>query len=193
MASSSRARCSRSMTTAARTRASCGDASSRRGHHELAEGAFVASDLPYLEGASLARKPFVERRRRLASVMPRLGALRRRAAAWSARARRWLGPWPRWDSAPSPRGASMATGEPVPPATPGCELRLQRTTAPRRRAPSWSCWRRCRSSGLSRRRRLEPVGRDLTPAAHRPALQDLVHDALGEVARRAPRRTCSRQ
>ncbi len=37
---------------------------------DFAEGAFVASDLPYLEGASLARKPFVERRRRLAAIMP---------------------------------------------------------------------------------------------------------------------------
>jgi bifunctional non-homologous end joining protein LigD len=37
---------------------------------ELVEGAFVASDLPYIEGHSLARQPFVERRRRLASVLP---------------------------------------------------------------------------------------------------------------------------
>ena len=36
----------------------------------LAEGAFVASDLPYLDGHSLARLPFVERRRRLASIFP---------------------------------------------------------------------------------------------------------------------------
>lgn len=36
----------------------------------LAEGAFVASDLPYLEGRSLARMTFVDRRRRLAAVMP---------------------------------------------------------------------------------------------------------------------------
>lgn len=35
-----------------------------------AEGAFVASDLPYLEGRSLARLPFVERRRRLSTVVP---------------------------------------------------------------------------------------------------------------------------
>lgn len=34
-----------------------------------AEGAFVATDLPYLEGRSLARLPFVERRRRLGSVL----------------------------------------------------------------------------------------------------------------------------
>ncbi len=40
------------------------------GEEEVAEGAFVASDLPYLSGASLARKPFAERRRRLATVMP---------------------------------------------------------------------------------------------------------------------------
>lgn len=40
------------------------------GPHEFAEGAFVASDLPYLEGVSLSRKPFAERRRRLASIMP---------------------------------------------------------------------------------------------------------------------------
>jgi len=33
------------------------------------EGAFVASDLIYVEGRSLARKPFVERRRQLASVI----------------------------------------------------------------------------------------------------------------------------
>lgn len=37
---------------------------------EWAEGAFVASDLPYLEGRPLARKPFVERRRRLAALLP---------------------------------------------------------------------------------------------------------------------------
>jgi len=36
----------------------------------FAEGAFVASDLPYLEGRSLARQPFVERRRQLVSVLP---------------------------------------------------------------------------------------------------------------------------
>jgi len=36
----------------------------------IAEGAFVATDLVYLEGRSLARKPFVERRRQLASVLP---------------------------------------------------------------------------------------------------------------------------
>lgn len=40
------------------------------GPDHIAEGAFVASDLPYLEGHSLARKPFVERRRRLGAVMP---------------------------------------------------------------------------------------------------------------------------
>jgi len=33
-----------------------------------AEGAFVASDLPYLEGRSMGRLPFIERRRRLAAV-----------------------------------------------------------------------------------------------------------------------------
>lgn len=37
---------------------------------EAVEGAFVATDLPYLEGRTLARQPFVERRRRLASVLP---------------------------------------------------------------------------------------------------------------------------
>jgi len=36
---------------------------------EPAEGAFVATDLPYLEGESLARMPFVERRRRLAAAL----------------------------------------------------------------------------------------------------------------------------
>jgi bifunctional non-homologous end joining protein LigD len=36
----------------------------------LAEAAFVAQDLPWFEGDSLARKPFIERRRRLASVVP---------------------------------------------------------------------------------------------------------------------------
>ena len=35
----------------------------------VAEGAFVASDLVNLEGRSLARRPFVERRRQLAGVM----------------------------------------------------------------------------------------------------------------------------
>jgi bifunctional non-homologous end joining protein LigD len=38
--------------------------------HEIVEGAFVAADLAYLEGRSLARLPFIERRRRLASVLP---------------------------------------------------------------------------------------------------------------------------
>lgn len=33
------------------------------------EGAFVAADLPYLEGESIARMPFVERRRRLTAVL----------------------------------------------------------------------------------------------------------------------------
>lgn len=37
---------------------------------EAVEGAFVATDLPWLEGRSLARQPFIERRRRLASVLP---------------------------------------------------------------------------------------------------------------------------
>lgn len=37
--------------------------------HEFAEGAFVATDMPYLEGASIARLPFVERRRRLAAAL----------------------------------------------------------------------------------------------------------------------------
>lgn len=36
----------------------------------IAEGAFVASDLPYLDGRSLARKPFAERRRRLGLLLP---------------------------------------------------------------------------------------------------------------------------
>jgi len=36
---------------------------------EHAEGAFVATDLPYLEGGSLARMPFIERRRRLAAAL----------------------------------------------------------------------------------------------------------------------------
>ena len=36
---------------------------------EPAEGAFVATDMPYLDGASLARMPFVERRRRLAAAL----------------------------------------------------------------------------------------------------------------------------
>ena len=37
---------------------------------ETAEGAFVATDMPYLEGRSIARLPFVERRRRLAAAFP---------------------------------------------------------------------------------------------------------------------------
>jgi len=37
---------------------------------ESVEGAFVASDLPWLEGRTLARLAFVERRRRLAAVLP---------------------------------------------------------------------------------------------------------------------------
>lgn len=40
------------------------------GEEDFAEGAFVATDLPYLQGAPLARKPFAERRRRLAAFMP---------------------------------------------------------------------------------------------------------------------------
>ncbi len=36
---------------------------------ERAEGAFVATDMPYLEGHSIARMPFVERRRRLAAAL----------------------------------------------------------------------------------------------------------------------------
>jgi ATP-dependent DNA ligase len=40
------------------------------GGGEAVEGALVASDLVYLEGRSLARHPFIERRRRLASVLP---------------------------------------------------------------------------------------------------------------------------
>ena len=36
---------------------------------QLAEGAFVATDLPYLEGRSLARQPFVERRRQLSTLI----------------------------------------------------------------------------------------------------------------------------
>jgi bifunctional non-homologous end joining protein LigD len=40
------------------------------GAGEAVEGAFVASDLCYLEGRSLARLPFVERRRQLTAVLP---------------------------------------------------------------------------------------------------------------------------
>ena len=36
---------------------------------EFAEGAFVATDMPYLEGSSIARLPFIERRRRLAAAI----------------------------------------------------------------------------------------------------------------------------
>jgi bifunctional non-homologous end joining protein LigD len=35
----------------------------------IAEGAFVAADLVYLAGESLARRPFVERRRRLSGIL----------------------------------------------------------------------------------------------------------------------------
>jgi bifunctional non-homologous end joining protein LigD len=35
---------------------------------EVAEGAFVATDMPYLDGRPLTRLPFVERRRRLAAA-----------------------------------------------------------------------------------------------------------------------------
>ena len=41
----------------------------RRAPEDVAEGAFVAADLPWLEGRSLAREPFVERRRQLAQVL----------------------------------------------------------------------------------------------------------------------------
>lgn len=40
------------------------------GPASMAEAAFVAQDLPFLEGASLVRKPYVERRRRLAAIVP---------------------------------------------------------------------------------------------------------------------------
>lgn len=40
------------------------------GPDAISEGAFVASDLPYLEGRALSRMSFVERRRRLAALMP---------------------------------------------------------------------------------------------------------------------------
>jgi bifunctional non-homologous end joining protein LigD len=36
---------------------------------ESAEGAFVATDMPYLEGETISRLPFVERRRRLAAAL----------------------------------------------------------------------------------------------------------------------------
>jgi bifunctional non-homologous end joining protein LigD len=51
-------------TTLLRQRLSGGDSAGGS-----AEGAFVATDLPYLEGQSLARQPFVERRRRLAAIL----------------------------------------------------------------------------------------------------------------------------
>jgi bifunctional non-homologous end joining protein LigD len=46
---------------------------------ESVDAAFVASDLCYLEGRPLARQPFVERRRQLASILPasRCGVLDR--------------------------------------------------------------------------------------------------------------------
>lgn len=40
-----------------------------QGPGDLAEGAFVAADLPWLEGRSLARRSFVERRRLLAAAL----------------------------------------------------------------------------------------------------------------------------
>jgi bifunctional non-homologous end joining protein LigD len=43
--------------------------SGRHAPEDPAEGAFVAADLPWLEGRSLAREPFVERRRRLAQLL----------------------------------------------------------------------------------------------------------------------------
>ena len=43
--------------------------SGRWAPEDVAEGAFVAADLPWLEGRSLAREPFVERRRQLARVL----------------------------------------------------------------------------------------------------------------------------
>ncbi len=36
---------------------------------ECSAGVFVATDMPYLDGSSIARMPFVERRRRLAAVL----------------------------------------------------------------------------------------------------------------------------
>ncbi len=43
--------------------------SGQRSAHEAAEGAFVATDLPWLEGRSLAHVPFAQRRRELAQVL----------------------------------------------------------------------------------------------------------------------------
>ena len=43
--------------------------SGQRSAGESAEGAFVAADLPWLEGRSLARVPFADRRRQLAQVL----------------------------------------------------------------------------------------------------------------------------
>ena len=43
--------------------------SGQRSASEIAEGAFVAADLPWLEGRSLAQVPFAERRRQLAQVL----------------------------------------------------------------------------------------------------------------------------
>jgi bifunctional non-homologous end joining protein LigD len=40
------------------------------GSGETVDGAFVASDLAFLEGRSVARLPFTERRRRLAALLP---------------------------------------------------------------------------------------------------------------------------
>jgi len=38
--------------------------------NEVVEGALVVTDMAYLEGRSLARQPFVERRRRLSAILP---------------------------------------------------------------------------------------------------------------------------
>ena len=89
------------------------------GSGEAVEGAFVASDLAYLEGRSLARLPFVERRRRLAALLPEVPSCVL-ARGLVGEGGRWGAPWRRWGWRPSRRGAWTGAGVPVRQATTGC-------------------------------------------------------------------------
>ena len=115
------------------------------GSGEEAEGALVASDLVYHEGRSLARHPFVERRRRLASILPASDrcvlsrglvgegvTLGRAVASLGCR--------------PSRRGAWTGAGGLAMPATTGCACAS--TSRPAcRPVPSSCSWSACPLGG----------------------------------------------
>ena len=98
----------------------------------VGSAALVASDLLYLEGASLAARPFGERRGELAALLaPSRGALPA-AASW-ATARPLRRRSARSASAPSPPAGSARPSAPVPPAMPGTACRSWRRPASSRR------------------------------------------------------------